>query len=415
MKLLLSIRIAWRALVKNKMRAGLTVLGVVIGIAAVTTMVSIGQSATALVRAELQSLGTNMLVVFPGSAKQQGVRHGRGSRPTLTPEDVDAIARECHSVLAVSPIVGFSAQVIYGHMNWRPREMVGVNTHYLTARNWPVARGGFFTERDIATAAKVCVIGHTIVAKLFQTTDPLGKTLRIRNIPFRVIGVLEAKGANIGGEDQDDVLLMPYTTVLKRLYGSTFQHVHVILASARTPELMDEAEEEIRQLLRERHNIAPGHPPDFDVQSMAEIADMLSVITGILTLMLASIAGISLLVGGVGIMNIMLVSVTERTREIGIRMAVGARPSDILRQFLVEAMLLSLVGGFVGFLLGVAASSGVTAIINHFTPGTKWPVVVSVPAAVIAVLFSAAVGIFFGYYPARRASRLDPIEALRYE
>jgi len=402
-------------LAKNKMRAGLTVLGVVIGIAAVTTMVSIGQSATKLVRGELQGLGTNMLVVFPGSAKERGVRHGRGSRPTLTPEDAEAIARECPSVLAVSPIVGFSAQVIYGHMNWRPREMVGVNTQYLTVRNWPVVRGGFFTERDVATAAKVCVIGHTIVAKLFQTTDPLGKTLRIRNIPFRVIGVLETKGANLGGEDQDDVLLMPYTTVLQRLYGSTFRHVHVILASARTPELMDEAEDEIKQLLYERHHIAPGHPPDFDVQSMTEIADMLSMVTGILTLMLASIAGISLLVGGVGIMNIMLVSVTERTREIGIRMAVGARPRDILRQFLVEAMLLSVVGGFIGFLLGVAASSGVTAIINQLTSGTKWPVVVSVPAAIIAVLFSAAVGIFFGYYPARRASRLDPIEALRYE
>jgi len=415
MNLLLTTRIALRALRKNKMRAGLTVLGVVIGIAAVTTMVSIGQSAGDLVQDQFQSLGTNMLVVFPGSRRGGGVRHGRGSTPTLTAEDSDAIARECPSILAASPIVGAQGQVIYGNSNWNPKELVGVGTEYLTVRNWPLSHGGFFTQRDVVSAAKVCVIGRTLVVKLFQTTNPLGKTIRIKNIPFRVIGVLETKGANILGDDQDDVIMMPYTTMRKRLYGSSFDHVHVILASARSVDRMAEAEEEVKQLLYERHRIHPGEAADFGVQDTTEIANILGIVTGTMTLLLASIAGISLVVGGVGIMNIMLVSVTERTREIGIRMAVGARGGDILRQFLVEAVLLAGLGGVVGFALGVGASAGITKIINSLTTGTEWPVVISFKAAVLAVLFSGAVGVFFGYYPARRASRLDPIEALRYE
>ena len=414
MNLLLTIRIALRALRKNKMRAGLTVLGVVIGIAAVTTMVSIGQSASQLVQGQFQSLGTNMIVIHPGSTQRGGARHGRGTAMTLTAEDSDAIARE-PSVLAASPIVGAGGQVIYGNANWYPRELVGVGADYLVVRNWELRHGGFFSQRDVASAAKVCVIGRTLVAKLFQTTNPLGKTIRVKNIPLQVVGVLDEMGADIVGNDQDDIVMMPYTTMRKRIYGSNFANVHVILASARSVDKSAKAEEEIQQLLYARHRIRPGDPPDFAVQDTKEIAKILGIVTGTMTLLLSSIAGISLLVGGVGIMNIMLVSVTERTREIGIRMAVGARGRDILRQFLVEAVLLSSIGGIVGFGLGAGASVGITKLINSLSSGTSWPVVVSFKAAVIAVVFAGAVGVFFGYYPARRASRLDPIDALRYE
>ncbi len=415
MNLLLTTRIALRALAKNKMRAGLTVLGIVIGIAAVTTMVSIGQSASDLVQGQFQSLGTNVIVVFSASQRRGAVRHGRGSMPSLTAEDTDAIIEECPSVMAASAIVFARGQVIYGNTNWMPRELLGVGPQFLTVRNWQLSRGGYFSERDIVSAAKVCVIGQTLVAKLFQTTNPLGETIRIRNIPFRVIGVLETKGANLVGDDQDNVILTPYTTIRRRLQGSRFENVDLIFVSARSVEQMAQAEHEIKQLLFERHRINPGDPPDFEVQDTTEIANILGVIMGTMTLLLASIAGISLLVGGVGIMNIMLVSVTERTREIGIRMAVGARGRDILWQFLVESVLLSSLGGIVGIAVGSGASMLITKTINAFTAGTPWPVVVSYKAAIVAMLFAAAVGIFFGFYPARRASRLDPIDALRYE
>jgi len=413
MNLLLTFRVAVRALAKNKMRAGLTVLGVVIGIAAVTTMVSIGQSASGLVQGQFELLGTNVILVFPGGQSRGGVSQGLSM--TLTAEDSDAINAECPSVLAASPLVGGGGQIIYGNSNWSPKEMHGVDTNYLTVRNWQLKHGGFFTDRDVNSASKVCVLGHTVVKRLFQTANPLGETIRIRNIPFVVVGVLGEKGANMVGDDQDDIVLLPFTTVRKRLYGSNFQDIHAIFVSARSMKLMSTAESEISQLLYERHRIPPGEPPDFNVQNTTEIANVLGVITGTLTMLLASIAGISLLVGGVGIMNIMLVSVTERTREIGIRMAVGARGRDIMRQFLVEAVLLSCIGGVMGFCLGIAASTGATMLINSFTTGTKWPIIVSLEAAVVAILFSATVGIFFGYYPALRASRLDPIEALRYE
>ncbi len=407
------LRIALRALAKNKMRAGLTVLGVVIGIAAVTTMVSIGQSASSLVQGQFEMLGTNVIFVIPGSQQRGGVR--QSGIPTLTAADSDAISEECASVLASSPLVGTGGQVIYRNANWSPKEMFGVGEDYLTVRNWQLRSGGFFTARDVTSAAKVCVIGQTIVAKLFQTVAPLDQTIRIKNIPFRVIGVLERKGANMVGEDQDDIVVMPFTTVRKRLQGSGFNDVHAVMVSARSTSQMTRATMEIEQLLYERHRIAPGERADFRVHNTTEIAATLGVVTGTMTLMLAAIAGISLLVGGVGIMNIMLVSVTERTREIGIRMAIGARGKDILRQFLVEAVLLSCVGGIVGVALGMAAAAGATMAINSVSSGSDWPIVISVPAALIAMGFAAAVGIFFGYYPARRASRLDPIEALRYE
>lgn len=414
MGFLLTIRIALRALAKNKLRAGLTVLGVVIGIAAVTTMVSLGASASALVQSQLQGIGTNVIVIFPGNHQRGGVR--QGLVPTLTAADSDAIAEQCPSIVASSPIVGMqAAQLIYGNANYSPRDLLGVGTDFVTVRNWQVRSGGFFADRDVSSAAKVCVIGQTVVAKLFQTTDPIGQSVRIKNIPFRVVGVLEAKGANMVGEDQDDLVVMPYTTVRKRLQGSDFDNVNAIICSARTMELMVDAKSEITQLLSERHRIHPGEPNDFDVSTTIEMANLMGVVLGTLTMMISSIAGISLVVGGVGIMNIMLVSVTERTREIGIRMAVGATSWDILRQFLAEAILLSSLGGVIGFLLGVAASVGVTMGINSFTSGTKWPIVISIPAAILAIAFAAAVGVFFGFYPARRASQLDPIEALRYE
>jgi putative ABC transport system permease protein len=276
-------------------------------------------------------------------------------------------------------------------------------------------RGDFFTQREVDTAAKVCVIGQTLVAKLFQTTNPIGQTIRVKNIPFSVIGVLEPKGANMVGQDQDNILLMPHSTVRKRLHGSSFNSVNAIMVSARSSEKMPQAAFEVDQLLYERHRIPPGDPPDYTVRNSTEFSAFLATLTGSMTLLLAAIAAISLLVGGVGVMNIMLVSVTERTREIGIRMAVGARGGDILRQFLVESVLLTSLGGVVGVGLGIGASIGITQIINSLSSGSDWPVVVSLPAAIVAMMFAAAVGIFFGFYPARRASRLDPIEALRYE
>ncbi len=413
MGILTTLGIALRALAKNKMRAGLTVLGVVIGIAAVTTMVSIGQSASALVRGELQSFGTNVIVISPAQRRRGGVRQGIIN--TLTSKDSQAIGNECPSVFASSPLVGTGGQVVYGNLNVSPNEMFGVGEDYLLVRNWPMKYGTFFDQSHIDKAERVCVIGKTVVTKLFQTANPLNEKIRVNNKPFTIIGVLEDKGANMMGNDQDSVMLMPYTTVRRTLNGSSFDDVNAIISSAVSPEKMGMASSEIKNLLLDRHNINPGQQADFQVQTTTEIADMLGMITGIMTLMLASIAGISLLVGGVGIMNIMLVSVTERTREIGIRMAVGARSRDILMQFLVESVLLSCIGGLIGFALGIGASVGITTLINSFSTGTEWPIIVSIPAAIVAFLFAAAVGVFFGFYPARRASKLDPIDALRYE
>jgi putative ABC transport system permease protein len=413
MNLFLTIRVAFWALGKNKMRAGLTMLGIIIGIAAVTTMVSLGGSATGLITGQLQGLGTNLIFILPGTGKSGPVREAPVT--TLTARDSAAIAKECPAVIASSPVVGAGGQLIFGNSNWKAREMYGVGTDYLTVRNWQLQAGGFFTERDIASAARVCVIGQTVATKLFQTGNPLDQTIRIKNIPCKVIGVLEKKGANFVGDDQDDFIVLPYTTVRKRLQGSNFDNVNAIMLSARTQEQIPEAESQVRILLLERHRIHPGEQADFQVQNTTEIANTVSIVTGTLTLMLSAIAAISLLVGGVGIMNIMLVSVTERTREIGIRMAVGATSGDILRQFLIESVILSTIGGLIGLVLGVAASVGMTMAINAWTKGSQWPIVVSIPAAIVAMLFAAAVGMFFGFYPARRASKLDPIEALRFE
>ncbi len=408
-----TFRIAIRALFKNKMRASLTVLGVVIGIAAVTTMVSIGQSASALVQNQFQALGTNVIVVLPEQVRRGGVRESITN--TLTAADSHEIGAQCAAVYASSPIVGAAGQVIFGNSNWSPNEMYGVGSEYLTVRNWPIQAGGFFTEDDIKANSKVCVLGQTVVNKLFQTADPIDQIVRIKNIPFRVVGVLEKKGVDMVGNDKDNVILMPYTTVRKRLQGSNFDNVNAIMVSAVTLDQMSEAAGQIEQLLMERHEIVGGKAPDFRVQNTTEIAQTLGIITGTMTLMLSAIAGISLLVGGVGIMNIMLVSVTERTKEIGIRMAVGASGRDILMQFLVEAVVLSLIGGVIGLAIGTSMSVAGTLLINSFTAGEDWPIIISLPAAAIAMCFAGAVGVFFGFFPALRASRLDPIEALRYE
>ncbi|MFL5329050.1 MAG: ABC transporter permease [Gemmataceae bacterium] len=405
--------ISLRTLAKNKLRSGLTVLGVVIGIAAVTTMVSIGQAAGELVRMQFENLGSNVIVIIPEHGRNGGAREGKVA--TLTAEDSKAIAAECPAVAATSPEVFFSAQVIGGNTNWNPSEMRGCGPDYIAVRNWPIAAGECFGERDVTGASKVCVIGHTIRNKLFPNGNPIGQQVRIRNIPFTVVGVLARKGANLVGQDQDDIVMIPWTTARKRVQGSPFANIDVILASARSEPLTDKAVEQMTTLLLERHHIAPGDRADFEVRTVKEVANVLAIITGTLTMMLSAIAAISLVVGGVGIMNIMLVSVTERTREIGIRMALGARPRDILRQFLVEAVVLSSIGGAIGVALGIGASYGLTAIINVLLPSSQWPFVVSLTAAVVALIFAAAVGVFFGYYPARRASRLDPIEALRYD
>jgi putative ABC transport system permease protein len=407
------LTISLRTLTKNPMRSLLTILGVVIGIAAVTTMVSIGQGASKLIQSEFQNLGSNVIIVLPASSQTGGVRQGNVT--TLTAADAQAIASECPAVLAVSPFIGTSGQVIGGNINWQPDQMLGVGPDYPIVRNWPMDLGEFFTDRDIIGATKVCVLGQTVAGQLFPGTDPIGQQVRVKNIPFRVIGVLVRKGANLGGQDQDNILLMPYTTVRKRLQTSAFANVDLVFVSARSDLVAAQAEQEIRDLLRERHRIPVGQKLDFEVRNTAEIAAVFNIITGSFTALLSTIAAISLVVGGVGIMNIMLVSVTERTREIGVRMALGARPRDILRQFLVEAMVLSSIGGAFGVVLGVSASFVITWGLNIVIPGQRWPFVVSVPATLIALVFAAGVGIFFGYYPARRASRLDPIEALRYD
>ena len=414
MNSLMIIRVALRALAKNKMRAALTVLGIVIGVAAVILLVSICQSAGQLMQDQLQAIGTNVLVVHPGSQRGGGVRTGFGGVPTLCAADADAMTAECPAVLAATPIVAARCQVIAGNQNWLPDDVQGVDLAYLTVRNWQVERGEFFTKSDVHSAAKVCVLGTTVADNLFQSRACVGRTIRIKNIPFEIVGVLESKGANLFGTDQDNVVLAPYTTIKSRLSGSTFNNVDVVLMSACSTERMTDAQDEVTQLLRQRHRIRNGVEDDFAVHNMAEIADMLRIVTLVMSLLLGSVAGVSMLVGGVGIMNIMLVSVTERTREIGVRMAVGARSWDILRQFLLEAVVLSLVGGAIGVGLGVGSAAAVTWVVN-LRSSIQWPLTISMEAIAVALAFSASVGIAFGFFPALKASRMDPIESLRYE
>ncbi|MDX1964859.1 MAG: ABC transporter permease [Pirellulales bacterium] len=405
--------IAARALVKNKLRAGLTVLGIVIGVGAVIALVSMGESAQSMVLEQFESIGTNMLLVFPGSQENGPVR--TNLVVTLTPQDALAVENECESVLKTSPVVVTRAQVVYGNTNYSPREIYGVAEGYPLIRNWTIRRGAYFTDRDITSAAKVCVIGQSVVENLFQTTDPLGQTIRIKGVPFTVVGTLEPKGAGLNGQEQDSIILAPYTTVKKRLQGSTFNNIDMIMVAVKSRDRMSDAEREIKALLKDRHKIRPGELNDFTVFNTTEIARVLSIITTVMTGLLAAIASVSLIVGGVGIMNIMLVSVKERTREIGIRMAVGARGRDILLQFLIEAALLSLVGGAIGVMGGLSVSWLATTALNAQGGSIHWPWIVSLWPILLSLGFSAMIGLIFGLYPAYQASQLDPIEALRYE
>lgn len=407
MSLLLTFRIAIRALGRNKMRSVLTMLGIIIGVGAVIAMVGIGQGASASIQSQIANLGNNMLFVMSGSMNTGGMRGGAGSSNNLTPEDADAIERECPSVRAVSPGVRASGQLVFGNQNWVASSGIqGTNEKYPDIRAWPVGSGEFFTEGDVRTAARVCVIGKTVADNLFSGSDPIGLTMRIRNLPFRVIGVLSTKGQNQYGQDQDDTVIVPYTTAQKKMLSIT--HINQVMVSAISPAATFTAEKQITDLLRQRHRLGPNQENDFFVRNLTDVAEAADESSKIMTNLLASIAGVSLLVGGIGIMNIMLVSVTERTREIGIRMAIGARSAAIRRQFLIESITLSVVGGVLGILFGVGASIVIPKLLG-------WPTLVSPVSILGSVIFSVFVGVAFGYYPARKAAALDPIDALRYE
>jgi ABC-type antimicrobial peptide transport system permease subunit len=456
MKVYRTARTALTALTRNPMRALLTTLGIVIGVGAVIAMMEIGNGSSAAIQKTIATMGANVLLVVPGTAASGGVSFGAGSVTTLTPQDGEAILRDSPAVRNVAPIVRARTQVVYGNRNWVPQQMIGTTPAFLDIRDWTsLAEGEAFTDRDVLNANKVCLIGQTLARELFQGESPIGKEIRVKNVSFRVVGVLSAKGANMMGSDQDDILLAPWTTIKYRVTGSTlsnpnqsaasstsstvntlnrpypseapaiypkpseaqaannpltvrFANIDQLLIAARGPEDIPAAIQQMTEILRERHRIRDGQPDDFTVRDMTEMTNTLSSTSRLMTNLLLCVAMISLVVGGVGIMNIMLVSVTERTREIGLRMAVGARARDILRQFLVEAVVLCLVGGAAGILLGHGGSRLVELLL-------RWPVATSLPAIAAAVLVSASVGIIFGFYPAWKASRLDPIDALRYE
>ena len=399
-------KISWEALLRNKTRALLTMLGIIIGIGSVIGMVSIGQSSSKSINNEISTMGTNLIMVMRKSQRQGGVNIGSGSVQTLKARDVDAILKRAKNVGMASPQVNSSGQIIYGANNW-PGTIQGGNENFLAIRKHDIASGSNFTAEDVKNSAKVAIIGQTVVDNLFPDGEnPVGKVVRFGKIPLKIIGVLEPKGQNQMGQDQDDVIIAPYTTVQKRILA--IDYIHMINASALSEEVANEATSEIEQVLRTEHNIKPGEDDDFQVHTQQQLLDMMGSITGMLTILLAAVAAISLVVGGIGIMNIMYVTVTERTREIGLRMAVGAKNSDILKQFLFESVILSLIGGVIGIIFGMLLSYGASALL-------KWPFVVSVPTILISFLVCAAIGMFFGWYPARKASNLDPINALRYE
>jgi len=393
-----------KAISRNKLRSFLTMLGMVIGVGCVIVVVAIGNGASASIQSTINSLGTNFIMIFPGATTASGARLFTGNS-TLTPDDGEALKSDAPDVAYVSPQVRTAAQVVAGELNWGT-SVNGVGTDYPLIRVWNVAQGDFFTDADVKAASKVAVLGATVAENLFPNGNGVGQIIRIKNVPFKVVGVLERKGGNMMGQDQDDTILAPYTTIMKRLSGKT--KIDMLYVSARSADAVQAAQTEIDSILRQRHRIGPGQDADFQMRSQEEIAAASASQMNTLKMLLLMVAAVSLLVGGIGIMNIMLVSVTERTREIGIRMAIGAKGRHVLIQFLFEAITISIVGGLIGVLLGIGSSKLVAA-------KAGWPIVVSGQSIVLAFGVAAFIGVFFGFYPARKAARLDPIEALRYE
>jgi putative ABC transport system permease protein len=409
-RIVASNRIALRALKVNRMRSALTMLGIIIGVAAVIAMVGVGSGATQRIQDQIQSIGSNLIIVLPGSVSTNGVRLGSGATASLSQDDAKALATDCPSVALVAPTVRGGVQVVYGSNNWATIAQ-GVTPDYMTLRDYTIMSGDSFTTQDVDSAAKTAVLGETVAKNLFGDADPTGQSVIIKNVPFTVAGVLTPKGQSPTGQDQDDIILLPITTATQKVIGANKANakaVGQIMLQAVNPQAMNQAMQEVEALLRERHKIQPGADEDFTVKNLTEVFQAQESSAQVMSILLGSIASVSLIVGGIGIMNIMLVSVTERTREIGLRQAVGAKTRDILLQFLVEAVTLSLLGGIMGIVLGLTASM----LISHFA---QWTTQVSMLAILLAFVFSALVGVFFGYYPARKAAFMNPIEALRYE
>ena len=401
-----TLKIAVNALKRNKFRAFLTMLGIIIGVASVIAMLAIGQGSKKSIQDQMSNMGTNLIFAMPGSEQMRGVHLGNSEAQNMNLSDIDVIKRECPDISAVSPEVRASGQLVFGNKNW-PSTIYGVDVDYLNIRKYKLDTGRSFTPREVKTFAKVCLLGQTVIENLFSANEnPIGKTIRYNNIPLKVIGTLEAKGENGMGRDQDDLIFSPYTTVQKRILSITY--IQAIVASATSESLNDAAIEELTTALRHAHKIKDGNEDDFRVMSQSELVQTFSSISDVLTVLLGAIAGISLLVGGIGIMNIMFVSVTERTKEIGLRLSVGGRGYDIMMQFLVESILLSVFGGTIGILLGIGITQIVSSLMN-------WPVVVMTSSVIMSFLVCSAIGIFFGWYPAKKASNLNPIDALRYE
>jgi putative ABC transport system permease protein len=400
------LRIAFRALARNKVRSALTALGVIIGVASVIAMIALGSGARAAIDAQIQSTGTNVVYVSSGSFNRPGAAHGGiGTVQTLTLEDAAAVQDQVPTVGQMTPVVRGRAQVVAGNQNWNT-SIEGGNEEYVVVRNWPIAEGSNISPRDVLLADKVCLLGDTVAKTVFPGEDPVGQVVRVKNLPFRVVGVLAPKGQGQWGQDQDDIVVAPYTTIQKKLLGITY--IHQIMISATRSDAVERTATDVTHLLRQRHRIQNPDEDDFSVRTVEEMAQTRTQMAQTMTGLLMSVASVSLLVGGIGIMNIMLVSVTERTREIGLRMAVGARTRDILSQFLTEAVSLSVLGGLAGIALGVGVSATLSGVLG-------WPTLITPGAILAAFVFAAAVGIFFGYYPARKAANLDPIDALRYE
>ena len=403
-----TFRISFRALKVNKMRSALTMLGIIIGVGAVIAMLAVGTGASKKISDQISSMGSNLLIILPGATTAGGVRMGSGTQPTLTMGDAEAIQKECPAVQDIAPVHSGVAQVVYGHQNWSTG-VVGTTPSMLIVRDWSLAAGRSFTEQDVKSATKVCLLGQSVVDNLFGDMDPTGQFIRIKNVPFVVNGVLAPKGQSAQGQDQDDTVLIPVTTAQKKLFGTSFPGmIRIIMVKAKSTEDLSSAEKQINELLRQRHHIGPKQDNDFTVRNLTQVMQTAEQSTKVMTLLLGAIASVSLLVGGIGIMNIMLVSVTERTREIGIRMAIGAKTWDIRLQFLIEALTLSLIGGVAGIILGISGSKLISTLAG-------WTTIISPFSVLLAFGFSGLVGIFFGFYPAYKASLLDPIEALRYE